>query len=131
MAHAYEHSLSAVRQWSGKPEDYMPINEFLDATKTYIHHSIHRLYRHHSEGIAEVEKVFGPFIINSDGKRVYTKYIAQRHIEEDCNGRVPNACEYIEALISGKIPKWMRTTIKIEEINEKREKRNREDRDTE
>ena len=90
MAHPYDHAKSSVKKWGGEEEDYIEIHEWFDATKAWIGHSKHRMFRHHSEGIFECEKVFGKYIFNSDGKRVYTRYIGERHVKEDCFG--PPAC---------------------------------------
>jgi len=115
MAHPYEHSRTCVKRWGGKEEDYLPLNNWLDETKAWIPHSIHRIFRHHSEGIFECEKVFGPFIINSDGRRVYTRYICEQHIREDCNGKIPTAKEWVKAITGKKVPVWARRTLKIQE----------------
>ena len=51
MAHPNLHAKSSVRKWGGKPEDYIAIHDWLDETKSWVGHSIHRMFRHHSEGI--------------------------------------------------------------------------------
>lgn len=96
MAHPYDHSRSSVKRWGGKEEDYMPIHNWFDETKSWVGHSIHRMFRHHSEGIFESEKVFGIYIINSDGRKVYTRYIGEQHVKEDCNGKIPSAKEWVD-----------------------------------
>lgn len=111
MAHPIEHSKSSVRKWGGSCEDYLPIHEWFDATKAWIGHSKHRLFRHHSEGIFECEKVFGKSIINSDGREVFVRYIGEQHVREDCNGKIPSAKEWIENLNDA--PDWMRKTLNI------------------
>lgn len=115
MAHPYQHSLSAAKKWGGKPEDYMPINEWFDETKGWVCHSIHRAFRHHAEGIFEAEKRFGTYIINSDGIKVYTRYIGERHIREDCNGKVPTAMEWLEAIRAKVPPMWAMKTLDMKE----------------
>jgi len=111
MAHPVEHSRSSVRKWGGNETDYLPIHEWFDATKSWIGHSKHRLFRHHSEGIFECEKVFGKSIINSDGREVFVRYIGEQHVREDCNGKIPSAKEWIENLNDA--PDWMRKTLNI------------------
>jgi hypothetical protein len=74
MAHPHDHARSSAKKWGGEPEEYMHIHEWFDATKAWYGHSMHRLFRHHSEGIFECEKVFGPFFVNSVGKKVMTRY---------------------------------------------------------
>jgi len=113
MSHPYQHSKSSARKWGGLPEDYLEIHEWFDATKASVCHSKHRMFRHHSEGIFECEKVFGHSIINSDGKRVYTRYIGEQHVKEDCNGYVPTAKEWVDNI--NKPTEWMLKTLKIED----------------
>jgi hypothetical protein len=111
MAHPYEHAASSVRKWGGVEEDYISIHEWFDMTKAWIGHTKHRLFRHHSEGIFECEKIFGKYIVNSKDKRVYVRYIGERHIREDCNGYLPCAKEWIDNLDNPK--RWMMITEKI------------------
>jgi hypothetical protein len=71
------------------------------------------MFRHHSEGIFEMEKIFGQSFINSDGKVVYTRYVGEMHVREDCDGYVPTAKEWIESLENKERPKWMMKTMKL------------------
>jgi hypothetical protein len=50
----------------------------------------HRVLRHHSLGFYECERVFGQTITNNDGHVVPARYVAERHIKEDCGGIVPS-----------------------------------------
>ena len=59
MAHPIEHAKSSVKKWGGCIDDYINIHNWFDETKAWIAHSKHRLFRHHSEGIFECEKIFG------------------------------------------------------------------------
>ena len=86
----------------------------MDETKSWFGDSLHRLYRHHSEGIFEMEKKFGPEFINSDGKTVYTRYIGEQHVKEDCNGYIPSAKEWINKIMAKERPVWMLKTMKLE-----------------
>lgn len=113
MAHPYDHSRSSAKKWGGTPEDYLKYHEWFDQTKSWVGHSIHRMFRHHSEGIFECEKVFGSHIINSDGKKVYVRYIGEQHVKEDCNGYIPTAKEWIDNINKPTI--WMLKTQKIED----------------
>ena len=115
MAHPYKHALSSVRKFGGKVEDYIEIHEWFDETKAWHGHSHHRLFRHHSEGIFEAEKKFGPCFKNSDDKMVYTRYVGEQHVKEDCNGYLPSAKEWIMALKSERQPEWMVKTLKLED----------------
>ena len=60
MAHPNLHAKSSAKKFGGKPEDYIHLHEWLDETKSWLGDSLHRMFRHHSEGIFEMEKRFGP-----------------------------------------------------------------------
>jgi hypothetical protein len=113
MAHPYDHARSSAKKWGGEPEEYMHIHNWFDETKSWYAHSTHRLFRHHSEGIFECERVFGPFFINSVGKKVMTRYVGEQHVKEDCYGYIPSAKEWL--LNRNKPPEWMIRTLKIED----------------
>lgn len=113
MAHPNMHAKSSVKKWGGKPEDYIHIHEWFDATKAWIGHSKHRMFRHHSEGIFECEEYFGKSFTNSDGKTVYTRYVAEQHVKEDCNNYIPSAKEWVDNI--NEPVKWMVKTLKIED----------------
>jgi len=115
MSHPVEHAKSSARKFGGSWLDYIEIHEWFDATKAWIGHSKHRMFRHHSEGIFECEKVFGPSFVNSDGKTVYTRYVGEQHVKEDCNNYIPTAKEWIDMIESGKPKEWAIKTLKIED----------------
>ena len=58
MAHPNVHAKSSAKKFGGKPEDYIHLHEWLDETKGWFGDSLHRMFRHHSEGIFEMEKRF-------------------------------------------------------------------------
>ena len=89
MAHPLLHAKSSAKQFGGLPEDYIHLHNWMDETKSWVGHSHHRMFRHHSEGIFEMERVFGPDFKNSDGKVVYTRYVGEQHVREDC-GFIPS-----------------------------------------
>jgi len=113
MAHPYQHAKSSASKFGGTPEDYYAIHNWFDETKGWIAHSKHRLFRHHSEGIFECEKVFGATIVNSDGITVYTRYVGEQHVKEDCFGYIPTAKEWLDNLNNNSRPEWMRKTLPI------------------
>tara|TARA_R100000149_G_C5874499_1_gene138253 strand:- start:1478 stop:1825 length:348 start_codon:yes stop_codon:yes gene_type:complete len=115
MAHPNIHSKSSVRKWGGVVEDYQKIHEWFDETKQWLGHSNHRLWRHHSEGIFECERVFGKSFTNSDGKTVYTRYVGEQHVKEDCNNYIPSAKEWILHLTNKSRPLWMQKSAKIQD----------------
>jgi hypothetical protein len=114
MAHPNLHAKSSAKKFGGKPEDYIHLHEWLDETKSWFGDSLHRMWRHHSEGIFEMEKRFGTEFKNSDGKTVYTRYVGEQHIKEDCNNYIPSAKEWVNNMMSNQRPQWMLKTIKLE-----------------
>jgi hypothetical protein len=115
MAHPVEHCKSSVRKFGGQVSDYQAIHDWFDETKGWIGHSKHRMFRHHSEGIFECERVFGVSFVNSDGRTVYTRYVGEQHVKEDCFGYIPSAKEWVDNINNGNPPQWMIRTIKIED----------------
>jgi len=115
MAHPYDHSRSSAKKFGGEPEEYLVYHEWFDATKAWIGHSKHRMFRHHSEGIFELEKIFGVSFVNSVGKTVYTRYVGEQHVKEDCFGYIPSAKEWVDHINDEHPPKWMIRTLKIED----------------
>ena len=101
MAHPLIHAKSSVKKYGGKEEDYIHLHNWLDETKAWVGNSLHRIFRHHSEGIFEMEKIFGSSFINSDGKVVYTRYVGEDHVKED---RFPSQaqlpCKLLRLMVS-------------------------------
>ena len=64
MAHPNLHAKSSAKKFGGKPEDYIHLHEWMDETKGWVGDSLHRMFRHHSEGIFEMEKRFGTEFTN-------------------------------------------------------------------
>ena len=113
MAHPNLHAKSSVRKWGGKPEDYLHIHEWFDETKAWLGNSFHRMFRHHSEGIFLCEEKFGKSFKNSENKTVYTRYVGEQHVKEDCNNYIPSAKEWVQVMNSNEKPLWVLKTIKI------------------
>jgi hypothetical protein len=89
MAHPFHHAESSARKWGGKPEDYLEIHNWFDQTKAHIPDARHRLVLHNSFGIFLCEQLFGTTILNSDGKQVPVRIIAEQHVKEDFGGFIP------------------------------------------
>lgn len=98
MSHPYFHAQSSARRHGGKPEDYQAIHDWFDATKELVPDFRHRALRHHTHGIFECERVFGHTITNSDGKKVPVRVIAEQHVLEDCNGKIPTPQEWLRGI---------------------------------
>ena len=113
MAHPIIHAKSSAKKFGGQWEDYIHLHDWLDETKAWVGHSNHRMFRHHSEGIFELEKTFGKTLTNSDGKIVYVRYVGEQHVKEDCFNYIPTAKEWIEAITADKKPMWMLRTLDV------------------
>lgn len=114
MSHTTHHARNSVAIWGGKMEDYQPIHNWLDGTKETFADFRHRALRHHSQGIFEAERVFGLEIINSDGKPVPVRYIAEQHIKEDCGGFIPSVADWFKNI---KPEGWMSKGYRIQGTN--------------
>jgi hypothetical protein len=113
MAHPWQHSLSSVNKFGGKPEDYLHIHQWFDESKSWYAQIYHRAFRHHTQGIFECEQRFGTHFKNSDGKTVYTRYIGEQHVREDLNNYIPTPQEWMEVLLTGEKPMWFLKTMKL------------------
>jgi hypothetical protein len=92
---SYYHSLSSVKHFGGKVEDYQLIHDWFDESKKIMSDFRHRALRHHSEGCFSCEEKFGTTITNSDDKIVPVKLIAERHITEDL-GFIPTMIDWFK-----------------------------------
>lgn len=103
MSHPYHHALSSVKKWGGSVEDYLPIHDWFDESKSHMADFRHRALRHHSEGIFMAEKIFGHTITNSDGREVMVRYIGEQHVQEDL-GRIPTVADWFRQI---EVQSWM------------------------
>jgi hypothetical protein len=95
--HPYYHAVSSVRRHGGKPEDYLDLHRWFDASKEFICDFRHRALRHHAQGVFECERVFGAIIVNSDGKHVPTRILGEQHVWEDL-GRIPTITDWLRGI---------------------------------
>ena len=109
--HPYHHALSSARKHGGQAEDYLHIHDWFDASKEFICDFRHRALRHHAQGIFEAERVFGPTVVNSDGKAIPTRIIGEQHVREDC-GRIPSLGDWLRC-IRGEA--WMFRNVREDE----------------
>lgn len=103
MAHPFDHAKNSAKKFGGVAEDYLELHNWFDHTKAYHATMAHRALRHHSEGIFELEEKFGEYIVNSDGKKVYTRYIGEQHVLEDL-GFIPTVDDWLSEM---NLQKWM------------------------
>lgn len=98
------HSKSSAAKFGGAPMDYYEIHMFIDGSKSAYGSVQHRAIMHNSYAAAVIiPAVFGPCIVNADGKDVSTKDIAEQHIIED-TGRLPSIQDWVSKI---KIEPWM------------------------
>lgn len=97
MANSYIHAKSSVRRFGGKTEDYQPIHDWFDSTKSAYADQRHRAILHNTFGIFLCEQLFGKFIVTSDGKEVPVRLIAEQHVIEDC-GFIPTLENWLDEL---------------------------------
>lgn len=92
------HAESSARRWGGTPEDYLPIHNLMDSSKSTIADSRHRALTHNAWFVGEIlEKIFGVFIVNSAGRRVSVRDVGEQHVLEDYSGRfIPSAQDFLE-----------------------------------
>lgn len=97
MSHPLHHSISSVKKFGGHIDDYLKLHSWFDETKAHFPDMRHRALRHHSEGIFQCEQKFGVYIVNSDGKQVPVRAIAEQHVLEDI-GFIPTIADYLKEM---------------------------------
>lgn len=117
----WEHGKVSVKKWGGAEEDYQVIHDFIDSSKASHPDMRHRAILHSSLGCYITEQVFGtwerkfegqwwnpfswsswrwvrlPYIVNSDGRKVQVRDIAEQHIIDDM-GRIPTVSDYLDEM---------------------------------
>jgi hypothetical protein len=109
MAHPYHHALSSVQKWGGRVEDYLPIHDWFDESKSILADFRHRALRHHAEGIFQAERLFGTTLTNAAGRVVPVRWVGEQHVKEDL-GWVPSAVDWLKNLAP---QPWMARTGKL------------------
>lgn len=89
------HAKGSVRRFGGQISDYLDIHDFIDSSKQTVPDMRHRVILHSAFGIYIVEKVYGHTIVNSDGREVSTRDIAEKHVIEDM-GTIPTVQDYLK-----------------------------------
>lgn len=102
------HAKVSVKQHGGKVEDYLPIHNFIDHSKASFADPRHRAMLHSAWGIYVVERVFGTYFKNSDGKDVSVRDIAEEHVFQDL-GFIPTMEQWLQGM---PVQSWMSGTVK-------------------
>lgn len=92
------HAKNSVKRYGGRVEDYMHIHNWFDSSKASDANFYHRAALHHCFGIYICEQVFGETLINSDGKYVSVRDIAEDHVKEDCGGIIPTLAMWYDTI---------------------------------
>jgi hypothetical protein len=98
------HSRNSVKRYGGVVQDYLPLHDWMDSTKAAYADFAHRAILHNTFGIFLGEQLFGTTITNSDGKEVSVRDILEKHVQEDCGGRIPTIQDWLRDL---KPEPWM------------------------
>ncbi len=102
------HAKISVKKYGGKVEDYIPLHDFFDSSKVAYPNMKHRAILHNSFGIFILERIFGTYITNSDGKMVSVRDIGEDHVMDDL-GFIPTVENWLETL---PLEGWMSGTKK-------------------
>lgn len=97
------HAKRSARKWGGLPTDYQPIHDFIDSPKSAFCDVRQRAILHNSFGIYLAEKVFGPTLVNSDGRTVSVRDVAEYHVFDDL-GHIPTVEKWLKNL---PVEPWM------------------------
>jgi len=97
MAKPLVHAESSVRRWGGKVEDYLPIHERFDSTKSAHAEVTHRCVFHSAFGIFIIEEIFGRTLTNSDGRVIHVRDVAEQHVLEDL-GFIPSLSDWLKEM---------------------------------
>lgn len=109
------HANLSVKKYGGVREDYIDIHNFIDTSKSSLPDVRHRAILHSSFGCFLVEQVFGTTIVNSDGKEISTRDIAEEHIQQDL-GFIPTMEHWLRNM---RIEPWMGGSKKHHRVNPK------------
>ena len=96
MKQLYHANLSA-KKYGGSRDDYIAIHNFIDSSKSSYADAKHRAILHSTFGIFITEQVFGISIINSNGKEVCVRDIAEDHVIQDL-GFIPTVEKWLDYL---------------------------------
>lgn len=88
------HADASANEYGGIPDDYQAIHDFIDSSKAHFPDMRHRAILHSSFGIYLAERLFGVCIVNSDGRKVSVRDVAEKHVLQDM-GRIPTVQDYL------------------------------------
>jgi len=83
------HAKNSAKKYGGVFSDYLPVHLWMDQTKLHVADLRHRVILHNSFGIGLCEAALGPWIINSAGKPIAVRALAEDHVIADI-GFIPS-----------------------------------------
>lgn len=92
------HAESSAHKYGGAADDYLALHQWFDESKAFFPDFRHRALRHHAEGIFMAERIFGPVVINSNGRQVPTRFLGEQHVKEDL-ARIPTVQDWFELIV--------------------------------
>ena len=98
------HARNSVKRYGGIETDYLHIHDWFDSTKAAFADIRHRAVLHSTFGIYICEQIFGHEFINSEGKIVQVRDVAEDHVAEDFGGKIPTIEQWFKNL---PIEPWM------------------------
>lgn len=116
MGHCFHHALSSVKKFGGEPEDYLPLHNWFDESKSHLGDFRHRALRHHSEGIFMLERFFGTVIMNSAGRSVPVRLIGEQHCLEDLQ-TIPTVADWLRTI---RPEPWMLRALRLDQAEQAR-----------
>lgn len=97
------HAQNSANKFGGEWQDYMPVHDLIDSSKSAYCGLAHRAIFHSAFGIFIVEKILGPVLINSEAKKISVREIAENHVFEDL-GFIPSLEDWMKHL---EVQNWM------------------------
>ena len=92
------HARNSVKRYGGIEFDYLHVHNWLDSTKASTAQFYHRAILHNTFGIFLAEQLFGVTLTNSEGRVVSVRSIAEDHVMEDCQGKIPTIDDWLSTL---------------------------------
>ena len=100
------HCRISQQRWGGEIDDYLPLHDLIDSTKSLCSDGRHRIL-HTLWGVNNViVPIVGHTLINADGKAINVKDLCERdHLLVDYNKRfIPTLSDFVDAIDEADIP---------------------------
>lgn len=111
-----EHAEKSVKRYGGHVDDYLPIHNLLDVSKSVHSDMRHRMILHNSLGPFLCEEAYGTYLTLADGRKVSVRSVAEDHIIEDM-GRIPNASEFCHLVPESEMFRFAKRPTRVVRID--------------